>query len=44
MCNHLDPMDAIWTKGEHMDGHLEWVTTITSGGTLVAAGSGMWWR
>jgi hypothetical protein len=37
-------MDAIWTKGEHMDGHLEQVATITSGGAFVAAGSGMWWR
>jgi hypothetical protein len=23
VCSHLDPMDAIWTKGEHMEGHLE---------------------
>jgi hypothetical protein len=35
VCSHLDPIDAIWTKGEHVDGHLEWVATMTSGGTLV---------
>jgi hypothetical protein len=44
VCNHLDPMDAIWTKEEHMDEHLEYVATITSGGALVAAGSELWWR
>jgi hypothetical protein len=27
VCSHLDPMDAIWTKGEHMDGHLEYSKT-----------------
>ncbi|XP_008654563.1 uncharacterized protein [Zea mays] len=32
VCSHLDPVDAIWMKGEYMDGHLEWVTTMTSGG------------
>jgi hypothetical protein len=40
---HLDPMDAIWMKGEHVDGHMEWVATMTSGGALVVIDSGMWW-
>jgi hypothetical protein len=41
MYNHLDPMDAIWTKGVHVYDHLEIVTNVTSGAALVAAGGGM---
>jgi hypothetical protein len=34
-------MDAIWMKGVHVYGHLEVVTTATSGSALAAAGGGM---